>query len=120
MVGQFAFVAGRCDHATRPVLHVCERKSRYGLPEVKIGEASNPGPPKLSRQRSRNRGGDTLVFSDEERLVPCSRNSVACTRSTPSPQRRLVDAFEFDLTRYDSSEASQSNTVAPISHDDGD
>ncbi len=33
----FAFVAARCDHATRPVLHVCERKSRYGLPEDRGG-----------------------------------------------------------------------------------
>ena len=146
---------------------------------MSIGEASHPGSPKRfarrdsaavpSRQRSRSRC-DTFLSSEEEPLVPSSRNSVACTRSSvpgstgafldagvesqfsrnvaprvhersrdiesgvlarcsqspshtdtvggasaevaiPSPQRRLVDAHEFDLTRCDSSEDGVSSRV---------
>ena len=80
---------------------VCARNSRYGLRGVKIGEASHPGPPKRvagdggtvrSRQRCRSRG-NTWISSDVEPLVPFSRTSVMCTRSTVPPSTGpLLDA----------------------------
>ena len=95
-------IAHQCGGAHGALSGGCERNSRYGLRGVKIGEASNPGPPKRcaerdtvvhARQRSRSQGCHTLVSSDEEPLVPCSRNSVTCTGSTvPASTGALLDA----------------------------
>ena len=48
--------------------------ARYGLWGVRVGEASNPGPPSLRRYR-RGRHAFVLDSSDEEQLV-CNRNVV--------------------------------------------
>ena len=82
------------------------RNARYGLRGCRMGEASNPGPPKTSlrrlgpsrsvsqRRRSRSRGEPVELSSDEETVIPPTRrDSIMGTGSTvPANPRALRDA----------------------------
>ena len=86
------------------------------MQELKVSSFATWRPEFMNEAETSRVGCLPGAVSSRVRLTLIQLGGASAEVAIPSPQRRLVDAFEFDLTRCDSSEDGVSSRAEVRSH----